>query len=105
MEIQMKPDDNVSVTFVNTVIGRGILNGVVNLSFGVFNFTPNEEGTAVDLDPSVACRLRMDKVCATQLRDVMNELLTALEKAEHSIAAPKEEITEGLVPKRAESIN
>ena len=77
----MRVVDEVGVTFVNTVIGRGILNGVINLSFGVFNFTPTDDGK-VDVDPAVACRLRMDKVCATQLRDVMNDLLAIIEKAE-----------------------
>jgi hypothetical protein len=102
----MRESDKVSVTFVNTIIGRGILNQVINLSFGVFNFTPNDEGTAVDLDPSVAVRLRMDKVCAIQLRDVMNELLAQLEKAEQNVSstAVNDKPTEGLVAK-AETIN
>lgn len=78
----MRSLDEVGVTFVNTVIGRGVLNGNVNLSFSVFNFTPSDDGKTVELDPVVAVRLRMDKVCATQLRDVMNELLATIEKAE-----------------------
>ena len=99
----MKSDDSVSVTFVNTVIGRGALNNVINLSFSVFNFTPNEQG-GVELDPTVTCRLRMDKVCAIQLRDVMNDLLAAIEKAEEPAGSepPK---TEGLVPKERVKIN
>lgn len=100
----MRNSDNVSVTFVNTVIGRGILNNVINLSFSVFNFTPNDDNSSVDIDPTVACRLRMDRVCATQLRDVLNDLLAAIEKSENEPAAP-ETITEGLLPKRAESMN
>ena len=82
----MKSKDTVGIDFVNTVIGRGILNGIVNLSFGAFNFTPADDGKTVDLDPVVAVRLRMDKVCATQLRDVMNELLATIEKAELNAA-------------------
>lgn len=98
----MKSSDNVSVTFVNTVIGRGTLNGVVNLSFGVFNFTPSEDGSKVDIDATVACRLRMDKVCATQLRDVMNELLATIEKAEADAAMGIEKSqTDGIVVKAA----
>ena len=79
----MKSADNLGVIFVNTVVGRGILNGVINLSFGVFNFTPDEKGQ-IDADPAINCRLRMDKICATQLRDSMSELLAAIEKAEQS---------------------
>lgn len=79
----MKSADNLGVIFVNTVVGRGILNGVINLSFGVFNFTPDENGQ-IDADPAINCRLRMDKICATQLRDSMSELLAAIEKAEQS---------------------
>ena len=81
----MLPSDSVGCTFVNTVVGRGVLNGVVNISFGTFNFTPTDDGQ-VNVDPTVSCRLRMDKVCATQLRDVMNELLAAIEKAEQDAA-------------------
>lgn len=97
----MKSNDEVGVTFVNTVIGRGVLNGVVNLSFSVFNFTPTEDGQ-VDLDPTIACRMRMDRICATQLRDVMNDLLAALDRAEHE-ATPTPAV-EGIAT-RAEDIN
>jgi hypothetical protein len=98
----MNSSDNVSTTFVNTVIGRGSLNGVINLSFSTFNFTPNDQGQ-VDIDPVISCRLRMDKVCATQLRDVMNELLAAIEKAEQDVAVgiPAESQSEGIMPKKA----
>ena len=100
----MKAEDKVGCTFVNTVVGRGILNGVINLSFGVFNFTPTQDGQ-IDVDPVVACRLRMDKVCATQLRDVMNDLLTAIEKAETEAVTGNVE-AEGILPKqRPENIN
>ena len=96
----MRESDRVSVTFVNTVVGRGVLNGVINLSFSAFNFTPSEDGTQVDIDPVVACRLRMDKVCATQLRDVMNELLAAIEQSENGITAGEIK-SDGLVPKKS----
>ena len=98
----MRSSDQVGVEFVNTVIGRGILNGVINLSFGVFQFTPSEDGKTVDIDPVVACRLRMDKVCATQLRDVMNELLATIERAEADAAMGIEKPqTDGIVVKAA----
>jgi hypothetical protein len=97
----MRDSDRVSVTFVNTVIGRGSLNGVINLAFSTFNFTPNDNGQ-VDADPVISCRLRMDKVCATQLRDVMNELLAMMEEAErNTVMNPPEAQTEGIMPKKA----
>lgn len=94
----MKSSDGVSITFVNTVIGRGILNGVINLSLSAFNFTPTEDGH-VDIDPVVACRLRMDKVCATQIRDTLNDLLAAIEKAEAETAMGNTSKAEGIVVK------
>ena len=101
----MKVNDQVNVTFVNTVVGRGILNGVINLSFGVFHFTPTDDGK-VDVDPAIACRLRMDKICATQLRDVMNDLLTVIEKAEADAAMGVSEAqAEGIIPKASEKMN
>lgn len=99
-----KSMDSVNVQFVNTVIGRGSLNGVVNLSFATFCFTPNDEGQ-VDIDPVISCRLRMDKMCATQLRDVMNELLASIERAEQSSAEPAPPAVEGIATKRAEKMN
>jgi hypothetical protein len=81
----MRAADDVGVTFVNVIVGRGSFNGVVNLSFGVFNWTPTEQGT-IDPDPAVACRLRMDKQCAIQLRDNMIDLLKSMEEAEANAA-------------------
>ena len=82
----MKVADQVGVTFVNTVVNRGIFNGVINLSFGVLNFTPSEDGQTIEPDPVIAARLRMDKICARQLRDVLSDLLDMIEKAEHEAA-------------------
>ena len=79
----MKSTDHVGVTFVNTVLNRGIFNGVVNLSLGVLQFTPSDDGTTVDPDPVIAARLRMDKICARQIRDALSELLEMIDKAEH----------------------
>lgn len=103
----MKPADTIGCTFVNTVIGRGIFNHVINLSFGVFNFTPADDGK-IDLDPVVACRLRMDKNCAVQLRDALNDLLTLVEEAEAKGATQpaNDEKAEGLAPAKAsETLN
>jgi hypothetical protein len=74
----MKSNDNVSVTYVNTVLGRGHLNGVINVQLGVFNFSNDENGD-VTLDPSVACRLRMDYNCARQLKESLDSLLKDME--------------------------
>lgn len=102
----MKSSDQVGVNFVNTVVGRGVLNGVINLSFSTFQFTPSEDGTKVDVDPVVSCRLRMDKVCATQLRDVMNELLAAIEKSEQEAAMGVADTkVEGIAAKAPEKMN
>jgi hypothetical protein len=82
----MNTMDNIGATFVNTVIGRGSLNGVINVSFATFNWTPSDDGSRVDPDPVISCRLRMDKLCAIQLRDVMNELISSIEEAEAKVA-------------------
>lgn len=77
----MKNQDDVGITFVNTILGRGILNGIINISFSAFNFSPDgNEG--IEADPVVACRLRMDRVCLKQLHDVTADLLKAIERAE-----------------------
>jgi hypothetical protein len=103
----MKSLDNVGVVFVNSVVGRGVLNGVINLSFSTFNFTPSPDGSQVEVDPAISCRLRMDKICAIQLRDVMNELLSAIEKVETDAAMGIDSSkAEGLIPKQGrEKIN
>lgn len=85
----MKAIDNVGVTFVNVVLGRGILNGVVNLQFGTFGFTPADDGKTVELDPMVSCRMRMDRVCAQQLHETLGTLLEAIEKTEAEVVTGK----------------
>ena len=39
----MKPNDSVGVTFVNAVVGRGILHGVINVQLGALNFDADEK--------------------------------------------------------------
>ena len=80
----MKAVDNVGITFVNTVLGRVILNNVVNIQLGAFQFSPDAKGEAVEVDLVTACRLRMDKACARQLYDNLGELFALVEKAETS---------------------
>jgi len=76
----MKTQDSVGIIFVNSVAARGLLNNVINLSLSAYNFTPNDEGQ-VDPDPAIVCRLRMDKMAATQLRDVLNDLINLMDQA------------------------
>lgn len=99
----MKSQDNVEIIFANTVIGRGVLNNVVNLSLAAFNFTPSDDGTKVDADPVIVCKLRMDKVCAKQLRDVMNDLIKLIEESEQDVAMGAKEPVEGVVTKAAKT--
>lgn len=74
----MKTLDNVGVTFVNIVLGRGSFNGNVNLTLGVMTFEPKDDGT-IDLNPEINARLRMDIPCARQLRDNLDELLASID--------------------------
>ena len=81
----MKSIDQVGITFANVVVGRGVFNSVVNISLAALQFSPTEDGK-VDSDPAITCRLRMDLPCARQLRDTLDDLLTRIEKTEHTAA-------------------
>lgn len=94
----MKSVDNVNVTFVNTVLGRGILNNVVNIQLGVFQFTPDDKGEMVEPDLVTACRLRMDKICAKQLHETLGELLEIIARAESANGIASEPVTEVTEP-------
>lgn len=76
----MKSNDGVGVTFVNAVIGRGVLNGVGNVQMGVLTFESDAEGK-VSGELAVACRLRMDVKCAEELRDSLDSVLKIVEEA------------------------
>lgn len=78
----MKSLDLVGVTFVNGLLGRGILNNVVNLQFGTYLFTVDEATQKVDADLAVSCRLRMDRATAAQLYQSLGELLQSVEQRE-----------------------
>lgn len=80
----VKSMDNVGITFVNAVLGRGVFNGVVNVQFGALPFGVKDDGT-IDTEMVVACRLRMDVQCAVQLRDNLNELLKMIEQQAQAI--------------------
>lgn len=80
----MKTMDQVGVIFVNALTARGIMNGVVNLSFETYNFTPTDAGT-VEVDPVTSCRLRMDTACLYQMRNALNDLIEMIEKSEKGV--------------------
>lgn len=83
------PADNVGVTFVSLLLGRGVMNGVINLTFGTFNFTPDtEQSNGVDLDAVVSARLRMDIPCARQLHETLGKLLESIDSKENTPALP-----------------
>ena len=71
----MKNQDNVGVTFINSVMSRGIFNDVVNITLGVLNFTPSAETNSVEPDHVIAARLRMDKECAKAMHRELGDLL------------------------------
>ena len=85
----MKSTDEVGITFANLLVASGVYNGVVNASFASYQFTPTPDGK-IDPDPVVTARLRMDIVCAKQLRDRLIEILDMVDKTQAA--------TTGLVP-------
>lgn len=87
----MKSADQVGITFANLCLGRGILNGVVNVTLGAFAFTP--EGDKVEADPMITARLRLDVPCAIALRDALTALLNDVQvKPSESPAAIEVEV-------------
>lgn len=70
---------DIPVTFVNQVTGSGHLNGVVNLTLAVANFSPDADGSIVP-DLVVASRLRMDMFCAKQLYEALGAILDQMIK-------------------------
>ena len=97
----MKATDNVGITFVNIVIGSGVLNNVINLSLGSFQFTPDDEGKEVSPDLVTSCRLRMDIPCAKQLYDNLGQLLGSLDKPAEAMNGKAKTVPK-TVPKQAE---
>lgn len=85
----MRSSDNVGVTFVNLLMNRGILNNVVNLNFGVFNFTPVEMNgqPAIDPDAVTNVRLRMDLACAREVHAQLGALLDEVDKQDAELKA------------------
>ena len=75
--IEIRDPNSVPVTFVNQVIGQGVLNGVINITFGTAQFTP-KGGDNVDVDMVVSSRLRMDVICAQRLYEGLGAMLKQL---------------------------
>lgn len=75
----MKSTDNVGITFANIVLGRGIFNGVVNVTLGAYEFNPDDKNEKVEPSPVIVSRLRFDVPCAKSLRDALSELLLSVE--------------------------
>ena len=77
----MKSTDQVGISFANLLVASGTYNGVVNATLAAYSFDPGSDDK-VDPAPVITCRLRMDRMCATQLRDRLNDILAAMDKAD-----------------------
>lgn len=71
--------DRCPVVFVNTLAVSGFNNGICNLAFTTASFIPqDEEGkVVVALDEFVSANLRMDLLCAQQVRDALSKIIEA----------------------------
>lgn len=70
-------DDKSEVTFVNSVVVSGHLNGIINVAFSTARYVPeNVDGKAV-VSPSeyISANLRMDLYCVQQLHDSLASIL------------------------------
>lgn len=83
----MKSADNVGITFANLVLGRGVANGVVNITLGAFEFNPSDDGKAVEPSPVITCRLRQDIPGARALHEALGSLLESIDKPQGEAAA------------------
>lgn len=81
--------DEVGVDFVNVVLNQGVFDGVFNINFATFLFTPTQErpvddGTkTIDIDPElvISVRLRMGEQCLRQLHQAAGNLIKLAEEA------------------------
>lgn len=71
---------NVPVDFVSNVVASGHLNGVINIAFGLYRFSPGADGN-VEPDLVIGSRLRMDFSCAEQLYESLGHILQQLKPA------------------------
>jgi hypothetical protein len=75
----MKQADSVGVTFINYVAGRGVINGVCNLTLGTFAFDPSEDGKTIEVAPYISARLRMDVPTARAIHAELTTLLQSID--------------------------
>lgn len=75
----MKSVDSVGITFANLVLGRGINNGVVNITLGAYEFNPEDDGKTIDPSPVIVCRLRTDMPFLRTLHKVVGDMLNAID--------------------------
>lgn len=87
----MKSVDNVGVTFAALLIGRGVYDGVINVTLGAPLFTPETDGQTVVEDIAITSRLRMTPSCARQLYEGLGELLKSIETTPMPASAPETE--------------
>ena len=80
--IKITDPNNEPVVFVNELVGRGHLNGVVNLTFATARFTPIAGEIAPDL--VITARLRMDMACLRRTYMVLGELISMNEPDDRS---------------------
>lgn len=67
-----KPD----VILVNTMTVSGFLNGICNFSFTTARFSSTADGK-VEADEYPSLYLRMDLMCAQQMRDALDKIIEA----------------------------
>lgn len=81
--------DEVGVTLVNTVTNQGIFDGIININFATFLFTPSAErqldngGKTIDIEPELvmSCRLRMGEQCLRLLHQTTQSLIDLIDRS------------------------
>lgn len=71
---------NVPVVHVSELIGTGLANGVLNLTFSQVLFTPTIELDKVEIDRIIGARMRMDLHCAAALHSALGSMLAQATK-------------------------
>lgn len=83
--------DQVGIIYSSVILARGIFNRVVNVTFGAYNFDPDESNpNVVSRDPVIVGRVRMDIPTARQLYKALGELLDAQDQSETPARMPDE---------------
>lgn len=73
----MSSDTPPVATFVSSPAVHGFLNGVVNMSFTTARYVAKQDGdkVRVEMEFPVTVDLRMDLMCATQVRDILTTII------------------------------